>query len=132
MRSNVSASLAHHQFTASQATTQDALASAPIADQPIGVTPLQAHMEIEGRAAWLIWQVDAGQVSARDARDQLGEMEADLTRFAAHLPADLRVQLGRLIGSAQSAAMIDDLPAVRRACGQARTALEQHRSAAFA
>jgi hypothetical protein len=128
MRSNVSASLAPHPFTPSH----DALAEGSMTDRAIAVTPLEAHREIEGRAAWLIWQVEAGQVSARDAQEQLGEMEADLARFGDLLPADLRGQLTRLIGGAQSAAMIDDLAAVRRSCGQARTALEKHRSAVFA
>jgi hypothetical protein len=128
MRSNVLASPSPEPFTPSQ----DALAGASMTERPSAVTPLQAHMEVEGRAAWLIWQVEARQVSARDAQEQLGEMEADLTRFADHLPADLRALLARLVGSAQSAAMIDDLAAVRRLCSQARTALETHRSAVFA
>jgi len=91
----------------------------------------ETALEIEGRAAWLAWQICTGEATAREAVEQITAIADELERSARDVPDDLREQLSQSLAMGRAAALKSDMPAAEAATRNVRAMVESYRNAVF-
>lgn len=106
-----------------------AVALTPQHDAERARASAQAAREIAGSAAWLAWQIGAGDLTVREASYHLGGIDADLVRLGDRLPLDVRTQVSASLHAAYVAVKAGDLPQIESAARTIRNTLEAYRAA---
>lgn len=91
----------------------------------------ETALEIEDRAAWLAWQICAGEATARGAVEQITAIADELERSGRDVPDDLRERLSQSLAMGRAAALESDMPAAEAAARNVRAMVESYRNAVF-
>lgn len=84
-------------------------------------------VEIGGSAAWLAWQIEAGDVLIHEARSQLGGVAESLERYRGRMPERLQDQMMTALQAAWLAVNRHDLHGVAEAAREIRAIAEHYR-----
>jgi hypothetical protein len=98
--------------------------------QRTGLPATRIVVEIGGSAAWLAWQIDAGEVLVHEARTQLQGIGSSLERYRGRMPDAFRDRMIGALRRAHAAADQDDLHAVAASAREIRALAEQYRATA--
>ena len=107
----------------------DVAATQPGAEPAGAARPVtRMVVEIGGSAAWLAWQIDAGEVLLHEARSQLGGVADSLDRYRDRMPEALQGQMMAVLQAAWLAVDRDDLHGVAHAAREIRVIAEHYRN----